>query len=531
MADLRFSFLCLLSCATTLLLQAQTPELIWQRCLGGFLYEDSWGVQATADGGCAVLGRTASFDGDVSGQHGPPDFWLVKLDAIGQIQWQRCYGGSDADVATRLLAASDGGFLMLGSTTSADGDIECSGFFSHAWALKVDSVGNVQWQTCLAGDSNGSGAEVNQAVETADGGYLLVGSTYAQQGIWSENHGQTDFFAAKLNGAGEVEWLHCYGGSQVDEAWAVKTAPDGNYVIAGMSKSTDGQVSTGSTGQVWVIKVDGDGNLLWNRRMGGSSVPGNDDSVKDIVVDPDGSMLVVASTASTDGDISGNHGGYDAWLVVLDDTGGILRQRCIGGSGDDEVWSGTASSNGRFVLSGIARSIDGDLSGTNGDGWDLWVLMVDTNLSLLWQKTLGGVAIDEGLAIARNGEGEIFISGRTSSPDGGDVSGNHSSGNFDIWLVKLSSDLSVGIEEAPNVDALVVYPSPVGERMTVVLPTWLKGSVTLEARDISGRAVLQLHLEPGLRTLQVPVATWPNGVYCLRLITGNGIVSGRIVKQ
>lgn len=276
MANMRISLFGLLYGALSALVQAQAPELLWQRCLGGFLYEESMGVQATPDGGCAVLGTTASYEGaggDVTGQHGQGDFWLVKLDDLGSIQWQRCYGGSGIDVATRLLTTVDGGFLMLGSTLSSDGDIACPGFFNHGWVVKVDALGGIQWQTCLPGGPDGSGVQANQAVETADGGYLAVGSTYSQQGLWTENHGQTDFFAAKLSATGEVEWLRCYGGTQVDEAWAVKTSPDGHYVIAGMSKSTDGQVTTGSSGQVWVIKIDTGGNLLWNRRMGGSSVP------------------------------------------------------------------------------------------------------------------------------------------------------------------------------------------------------------------------------------------------------------------
>jgi len=513
------------------MLQAQAPAIEWQRCLGGSLYEESWGVQATADGGCAVLGSTASYDGDVSGQHGPPDFWLVKLDAMGQIQWQRCYGGSDADVATRLLATSDGGFLMLGSTTSADGDIECNGFFSHAWALKVDSIGNVQWQTCLAGDLDGSGADIDQAVETADGGYLAVGGTFANEGIWQENHGQSDYFAAKLDGGGVVEWLHCYGGSGQDEAWAIKATPEGDHVIAGTSASTDGQVTTGSTGQVWVIKIDTEGNLLWNRRMGGSGGPNMDDSAKDLLVNPDGSILVVGFTASNDGDVSGNHGNYDVWLVLLDSSGTIQQQRCFGGTGEDQAWSGAVAGQGRFVVAGYTKSNDGDVSGNHGgNGLDAWVLMVDADLDLLWQKCLGGSGGDDAYAVARNPAGEIFTSGKTYSTDG-DVSGLHSPGIQDIWLVKLFSDLDAGVGELLGAGQLSTYPSPATDRVNVVLPTYMQERATLEVLDITGRIVLQRPVEPGMRSLQIAVEGWANGVYCLELRTGAGTVIGRFVKQ
>src|SRR5690606_17808700 len=160
-------------------LSAQAPDLEWQRCLGGMQYEESQGVVATADGGCAVLGSVASVEGDVSGNHGSPDMWLVKLDASGQIEWQRCYGGTQAEVASRLLVAADGGFLLLGSTWSSDGDIACPGFSQHGWVIKVNPTGDIQWQACLAGGLDGSEASPRSAVQTADGGFIVVGNTTA----------------------------------------------------------------------------------------------------------------------------------------------------------------------------------------------------------------------------------------------------------------------------------------------------------------------------------------------------------------
>ncbi len=511
-------------------LSAQVPYLLWQHCLGGILYEDSQGVVATPDGGCAVLGSVASMEGDVIGNHGPPDIWLVKLNATGQIQWQHCYGGTHSEEARRLLGTDDGGFVLTGFTLSTDGNVACTGFFRQAWALKVDSLGSIQWQACLPGDLDGSGGTINHAVATVDGGYIVVGSSNSKQTIWSENHGQMDFFAAKLNGDGEVQWLHCYGGSGMDEAWAIRATPEGNYVIAGTSGSTDGQVTTGSTGQVWVIKINPEGGLLWNRRMGGSGGPDMADQAKDLVVNPDGSMLVVASTASNDGDVSGNHGGYDAWLVMLDSEGTILQQRCIGGTENDLSWAGTASGPGRFVLAGTALSNDGDLNGANSTGWNVWALMVDANMNLLWQHCFGGGAVDEGYAVDRNAAGELFITGRTWSGDG-DVIGNHFPGVPDIWAIKLASDLNVGMSEEQEQGLLLAYPSPVADQVNIVLPAQLKEQSVLDILDITGRVLFQAHLEHGIHTVPVQVAAWTKGVYCLRLRTGSGNFIGRFVKH
>ncbi|MCO6482666.1 MAG: T9SS type A sorting domain-containing protein [Flavobacteriales bacterium] len=511
--------------------QAQAPGLEWQRCLGGVLYEESQGVVATADGGCAVLGTVASMEGDVSGNHGPPDMWLVKLSATGQIQWQRCYGGTGAEEASRLLATTDGGFLLLGKTWSSDGDITCADFAQHAWAAKVDPEGAIQWQVCLAGGQDGSEAFFYSATETGDGGYLTVGQTFADQGIWQENHGLTDFFAAKMNGTGEIEWLHCYGGSEHDKAWAVRATSDGGYVIAGTTGSSDGQVTAGSVGQVWVIKIDSDGNLLWNRRMGGSGSPGMNDDVKDLVVNPDGTILVVASTASNDGDVRGNHGGSDVWLVLLDGAGTILQQRCFGGTGNEYGWGAVRTEQGRYVVAGTTTSSDGDVSGNHSDtGRDAWVLTVDANLDLLWQKCLGGTSQDAAHALARNLAGEIFTSGQTYSTDG-DVSGLHSSGVDDIWVVKLASDLTIDVSDRSALGDLLIYPSPAIDLLNVHLPDALPANTTWDIVDLMGRLVMHGPIGPATQPVQIPVEGWAGGVYCLRLYSSGFVSTTRFVKQ
>lgn len=513
-------------------LKAQVPALEWQHCLGGVLYEDSQDVMAMAGGGCVVLGTVGSMEGDVIGSHGPPDIWLIKLDANGQILWQHCYGGTEADIASRLLHTSDGGYLILGKTWSVDGDVDCTGVLQQAWAVKVDSAGTIQWQACLAGGMDGSAASFQSAVETADGGYLAAGQTFASDGIWDENHGQSDFFAAKLSATGAVEWLHCYGGSGPDEAWAIRCTPDGNYVIAGTTGSTNGQVTTGNTGQVWVIKIDGTGNLIWNHRMGGSGGgPDMNDLANDLIVCPDGRILVVGSTASNEGDVSGNHGGYDAWLVVLDNIGAIVRQRCIGGTDNDQVWSGTASGLGRFVLAGTALSNDGDLNGLNSSGWNVWTLIVDTNLVPLWQHCYGGAGVDDGYAVARNVYGEIFISGRTMSNDG-DVSGNHTlPGEYDIWAIKLSSDISVDVVEPILPKLITAYPSPADDVLNIRLPEALQANASMEVQDITGRKVLQQQIGSGTTAVQIPVGPWVAGMYSLHIRTASTSYSGKFVKH
>ncbi|MBS1570498.1 MAG: T9SS type A sorting domain-containing protein [Bacteroidetes bacterium] len=434
-----------------------------------------------------------------------------------------------AESAKSLLATSDGGFLLLGDIGSTEGgDVVCNSL-AHTVALKVDSTGNIQWQTCLSGDPNGSGPGLSRAVEAADGGYLAVGGTYASTGIWHENHGQSDYFAVKLNASGAVEWLHCYGGSGWDSAVPVKATPDGGFVIAGVAQVPDGQVTTGDHGEIWVIKIDTLGNLVWNRRMGGSVEPGLGQSVRELVVNLNGTILVVGSAGTNDGDISGNHGSNDVWLVLLDSSGAILQQHCYGGSGDDYAWGGAASASGGYVIAGHALSDDGDVSGIHGmEHPDAWVFKVDTALNLIWQKCIGGTESDMAYAMALTPAGEAIISGSTGSNDG-DVSGYH--GNGDIWVAKLGSDINAITDDAFSGGPILAYPSPAINEVNVNLSDPLPLPATLEVVDALGCIVKHRSVAAGVKSLLIPVYGWANGLYGIRLTMGIQLRTARFVKQ
>lgn len=516
----------LLFLLSVLVLHAQAPGLEWQRCLGGSGVDLGYGIQLSDDGGYAIVGFTTSTDGDVTGNHGARDFWLSKLDATGMLQWQHCYGGSDGDSPLGMIGATDGGYVLYGGTGSVDGDVTCTDTANgSAWVLKVDENGSLQWQTCLDGDLNEGATSV---VSTADGGYLVAGGTYSNNGIGSGNHGQSDFLAAKLNAGGDLEWSRCYGGTGSEGAYAVKRTLDGGYVLAGIALfEHNGDVNTGGSGIIWVIKINAAGDLIWNRRMGGTGGPGMSDEVKDVLQNPDGSYLVVGSTGANDGDISGNHGGYDGWLVKLDANGAIVQQRCLGGSEDDYAYKAMPAEEGRYVVVGYTRSNDGDVSGNHGNA-DVWVLMLDADLNILWQTCIGGSNADLAYAMARTPANETIIAGRTQSDDG-DVSGHH--GYDDIWVAKLRPDPLLGLEEAESDAYFSTYPSPTSDLVNVRLPGALQANSTLDVLDITGRVVLHQNLGLGINVMQIQVASWAAGVYCLRLDSGDKLLTTRFVKR
>ena len=175
----------------------------WKKTLGGSYGDGAESIQQTDDGGYIVAGYTCSNDGDVDGNHGYCDFWVVKLDENGTIQWQKCLGGRYLDLAYSIQQTSDGGYIVVGETRSNDGDVSGwhGGYDENGdpkpdmWIVKLDSNGNIQWQKCLGG----SDYDVAESVQrTSDGGYIVAGWTSSNNGDVSGNHGVSDFWIIKL---------------------------------------------------------------------------------------------------------------------------------------------------------------------------------------------------------------------------------------------------------------------------------------------------------------------------------------------
>jgi len=173
----------------------QSPGIEWQRALGGSNLDTTYSIQQTSDGGYIVAGYTESNDGDVSGNHGYYDFWVVKLDGNGNIQWQKCLGGSTHDAPFSIQQTSDGGYIVAGCTYSNDGDVSGNHGKDDFWVVKLDSDGNIQWQKALGGSSNDWAHSVQQ---TSDGGYIVAGDTYSNDGDVSGYHRDGDFWVVKL---------------------------------------------------------------------------------------------------------------------------------------------------------------------------------------------------------------------------------------------------------------------------------------------------------------------------------------------
>jgi hypothetical protein len=419
----------------------------WQRVLGGSSSDYGHAIRETSDGGYILTGYTySSSNGDVGANHGAYDVWVVKLNSAGTISWQKVLGGSGSDYGYDIRQTADGGYILIGETTSsASGDVTGTNHGGvDLWIVKLSSAGAVTWQKLLGGSGNDFAAEIqsnhgNLIHQTSDGGYILTGytSSSANGDVTAANHGSYDAWVVKMNPAGSIEWNLLLGGSNSDYGFGIQQTGDGGYILIGPTfSSASGDVTGTNHGgdDIWVVKLNAAGTVAWQRLLGGIYY----DYASSILQTSDGGyVLAGGSQSSNDGDVwNSNHGDWDVWVVKLTSSGSMTWQNLLGGSRYEIARSIRQTSDGGYILIGPTfSSASGDVTGTNHGGQDIWVMKLTSGGTLAWQKVMGGSSSEDGLSIQQTSDGSYILVGNTVSSSTGDVGANH--GNTDVWVVKL----------------------------------------------------------------------------------------------
>ncbi len=334
--------------------------LEWSQTYGGEDRETLWDVVVTGDDGYVLAGYTESYGA------GEADFWLVKVDSEGTVEWNQTYGGFDDDEAWSMAATSDGGYIIAGDTRSyAAGKTD-------VWLVKVDSEGVLEWTQTYGGEDYDGGRSV---VETHGGGYLLAGYTK------SYGAGGRDAWLVKVDCEGVLEWNRTYGGSKYDTARDVLQTGDGGYVLAGQTESFGAGLY-----DFWLVKVDCEGVLEWNRTYGGEDY----EYLQDAATADDGGYVLTGQTESY------SAGKTDAWLVKVDCEGVLETDRAYGGTDWDWGSSVLGIGNGIYVLAGSTSSYGAELS-------DGWLLKVGLELS-------GDLTVSDFSSDVVDGSGPLTVS-------------------------------------------------------------------------------------------------------------------------
>lgn len=356
-------------------------DIDWQKTIGGSSNDYLYCLRSTPDGGCILGGWSeSSISGDkTEPSQGLSDLWFVKLTANGEIEWQNTIGGNGEEKIRAMEPLSDGGYICAAysaSGISGDKTEPCLGDFDY-WVIKLNSSGEIQWQNTIGGDAE----DVLRGVySTPDGGYICGG--YSKSSISGDktepSQGYHDFWVLKLSSTGTIEWQNTFGGSAYDKLRSIYPTFDGGYICGGYSFSgISGDKTEDREGQndCWVVKLNSSGDIEWQNTIGGS----DDDDLYWMQITPDnGYVLACYSKSSVSGDkTQPSQGGWDYWIVKLTSTGNLEWQKTIGGSGDDELISIELTLDGGYICGGFSNSgISGDKTEESNGDYDYWVIKI-----------------------------------------------------------------------------------------------------------------------------------------------------------
>jgi hypothetical protein len=348
----------------------------WAKTYGWSNHDYAYSIQQTTDGGYIVAGETYSFGVDSA------VIWILKLDSNGDITWQKTYGGSGRDYADFIQQTTDGGYIVVGNTSSFGGGSP------DIWILKIDSNGDITWQKTYGGSDWDRVYSIQQA---SDGGYIAAGYTHSF-GVSS-----SDSFLLKLDSNGDITWQKTYGGSNSDRLYSVRQTTDGGYIVAGRTQS----FGAGEE-DFWVLKIDSNGDITWQKTYGGS----NHDYSYSTQQTTDGGYIVAGYTYSF------GVGSSDGWLLKLDSNGDITWQKTYGGDNSNRIYSIQQTSDGGYIVAGVAGSF------YHSAYSDSWAFKLDGSGNIVWENIYyGGLFDDTAQSIEQTTDGGYILTG-SSIPSG-----------------------------------------------------------------------------------------------------------------
>jgi type IX secretion system substrate protein len=508
---------------------AQDPSIVWQNTIGGNNSDDTRSICQTVDGGYFLGGVSkSSISGDkTENTNGENDYWVLKLNETGDILWQNTIGGSNNDYLSDSFQTTDGGYLLLGysySNISGDKTENSIGEFDY-WVIKIDSEGNIQWQNTIGGsgyDALFSGSQ------TTDGGYILGGSSDSNaSGDKVENsNGDYDYWVVKLDVSGAIEWQNTIGGSLFDGLTSVAQTIDGGYILGGGSLSNiSGDKTENSNGDMdyWVVKLDSTGGIEWQNTIGGSDY----DFIIVIEQSMDGGYIIGGrSSSNSSGDKTENSNGMDDyWVVKLDATGAIVWQNTIGGSLIDQFNSISETSDGGYIMGGSSTSnASGDKTENSIGGGDFWIVKIDSSGEIEWDNTIGGDNGDGVKSITQTSEGGYICGGSSNSGISGDKT-EASIGGTDMWIIYLLPIL--GVNDYYRGNSLSIFPNPVQDTMEIIYGDQLVDNITIYAS--TGTLIKRFKLLEN--STSVDVSQLAAGVYFIRFSIEGKTVTKKFIKE
>lgn len=393
------------------IVEVSFSQITFQKTYGGPGGGDyGLSVQQTTDKGYIIAGTTGSFS------IGSLDIYLIKTDSIGDTLWTKTFGEAGYDLMS-VQQTSDGGFIVGGST-----------FNFKFYLIKTDINGNLLWTKTFGGVNGNVGYS---AQETSDSGYIITGYTT------SFGAGNSDVYLVKTDELGNLLWSKTYGGTNLDIGWSVQQTMDGGYIITGETISFASGFSN-----VYLIKTDINGDSVWTKSFGGT----NTELGYSVQQTTDSGYIVTGATYSFGAGLT------DVYLVKTDSNGNLLWSKTYGGIDYDLGRSVQQTTDGGYIISGYTESFSGVYA-------EVYLIKTDSNGNLLWSKTFGGADVDVGYSALQTPDGGYVIAGITAS---------FGLNSGDVYLIKTDSLGNSGCNEGIPSTIVSTPPTQVSSFTAIV---------------------------------------------------------------
>ncbi len=467
--------------------------------------------------------------------YGSGDYWLYKIDSLGNLLSTMRFGGSSFEESKKLLRLPDGGYLLTGESASpiSGNKSEPSRGGYDLWIVRLDSSLNIVWDKTLGGNYDESFKDV---IMTPDHGFILLATTsslqgqdVSQQGFNGPAQSNKDYWVVRIDSLGNKIWDKRYGGIEADDAFAVMATADGNYLVSGSTYSMNGgMITQPRKGDLdfWVIKIDPSGNKIWDRRYGSSNSDGSNSSESPFLrPTPDGGFLI----AGTDNGMVGYdktvapRGMVDYWLLKCDSLGNKQWDKVYGGNKEEYLFFFNRMSDGNFLFAGSSNSqVSGDKTVPNWafNIYNMWFIKISPNGTKLWDTRWGAIKGEYCFGFLELNDGSMLALGGSNSNISGDKSQNNwqltptSPIPHNIWAIKFTSS-TVGFNEIED-SGVVFYPNPANSELHIRNNTGSFSKTKIRIFDSLGRTFYESENLNQLEELTIDLTNLAPGIYFIQ---------------
>lgn len=473
---------------------------------GGNDYRVFSKVQQTRDKGLLISGYTYWTLSSMMEWRSWGDVFLIKTDSLGNTEWEKTYGRELSDIIYSIFETPSGGYVFGGHSLSPKMD---TGYYNRYdfWVVEVDSRGYVIWSKFYGGYED---EQISGFLRTPDGGYILAGNAGYYSGSPEKNK-DVDIWLVKIDSLGNILWEQKYGGSGDDSFNSISLSSDGGYNFS-CSAINDGEFQADEIpyGYQWIYNIDINGNVLSKRE---SVAPiSYDNSLKTY---DDGFLL---------GSYERNEiSGYDIKVEKTDSTGKVQWEKMFGGTKSDFLDYLYQDADGGYILAGTTSSSDGDIHSGNKGIDDVWIVKVNSAGTLEWEKTCGSEKSDRFKSITQTTDSGYLILGYS-------IDDKDSVNKIKIWIEKIRIN-SLGANKPMSdndIDLIKTYPNPVnGGILTIEIPE--KQEYQIKIFDINGSVLLSFTQDERIRSVDLNEIA--EGVYFLKFTNDANTKILKIIRR